>query len=170
MPTVKDLKNVVILNHLTDAMLEKLLPIIEALRFSKDDIVFRQDEPAERFYMVKSGKIILEQTITPDVTVCLGSIKPGYSFGWSAMLEEATYRSDATCAEHSEIYTFRHDQIKTILNGDPDMGYRLYQRLLVVLKKRYDKRTEQFRQTVLNHPDMGRLFGKQQELEDNRKY
>lgn len=170
MTTVKDLKNIEILKHLTDAMLEKLLPIIDDLNFNEDDIVFRQDEPAERFYMVNSGKIILEQTITPDVTVCLGSIKPGYSFGWSAMLEEATYRSDAICAEYSELYSFRHDQIKRVLNSDPDMGYRLYQRLLIVLKKRYDKRTEQFRQTVLNHPDMGRLFGMQQEMEHNQNF
>jgi CRP-like cAMP-binding protein len=160
MVTTEELRKIVILTYLTEAMLETLVPIIEELQFQRDDIVFQQDDPADRFYMVHSGKIILEQAITPEVTVCVGSIKPGYSFGWSAMLQRTSYRSDATCVEPSEVYSFTYEHIKTILAADPEMGYRLYQRLLVILKKRYDKRTEQLRQTVLNHPDMNALFNR----------
>ena len=160
MVTTEDLKKIVILTYLTDAMLERLVPIIDVLQFQKDDIVFRQDDPADRFYMMHSGKMILEQAITPEVTVCVGSIKPGYSFGWSSMLGRGTYRSDATCVEPSEVFSFEYRKIQAILTEDPEMGYRLYQRLLVILKKRYDKRTEQLRQTVLNHPDMDALFNR----------
>lgn len=160
MTTVNDLKKIMILRYLTDAMIEKLIPLIDQLHFNQDDIVFRQNEPADRFYMVKSGKIILEQEITPDVTVCVGSIKPSYSFGWSAMIKNARYHSDATCVEPSDVYSFQYQKIQDLLSTDPDMGFRLYQRLLVILKKRYDKRTEQLRQTVLSHEDMGKLFVK----------
>ena len=38
------------------------------------------------------------------------------------------------------------------------MGMRMHQRLLVIIKKRLDVRTEQFRQAIMNHPDMQSLF------------
>lgn len=157
MLTKEDLKMIVILTYLTDTMLDNLLPFIANHRFNKDDIVFKQNDPADRFYMVRSGKVVLEQEITPDLTISMSAIMPGYSFGWSAMLEEDTYTSDAVCVEPSVVFSFQRQRIESLLTKDPEMGYRLYQRLLVIIKKRYDIRTEQLRQTVLNHPDMGVL-------------
>jgi CRP-like cAMP-binding protein len=153
-----DLKEIVILSHLTDAMRDRLLPYIDILQFQNGDLVFKQNTPAVRFYMLRRGKIILEQDITELVTACVGSIKPGYSFGWSAMLEHEIYTADAVCVEPCEVYSFKKEKIIGLFAQEPDIGMRIYQRLLVIIKKRYDNRTEQFRQAIVNHPDMVDLF------------
>jgi CRP-like cAMP-binding protein len=158
MITKEDLKQIVILTYLTDPMLDNLAQIIDILHFDRDEILFRENDPAERFYMVRSGNVLLEQRISDKVTACIGSIKPGFSFGWSVMIEDADYTSDAVCVEPAEIYSFKREKIKKLFAQDPEMGIRMYQRLLVIIKKRLDYRTDQFRQAIMNHPDMQNLF------------
>lgn len=154
----KGLKQIIMLGYLTDSMLEKLADIIDLLQFDSEEMIFRQNDPADRFYMLSRGHVLLEQKITPKVTACVGSIKSGYSFGWSAMIENSLYTTDARCIEASETFSFRSEKIRKLCTEEPEIGYRIYQRLLVIIKKRYDYRTEQFRQAIINHPDMQDLF------------
>lgn len=153
-----DLKQIVMLSYFNDAMLEKVAYLIDLLQFEPDEIIFNQNDTAERFFMLNRGHVLLEQKITDKVTACVGSIKPGYSFGWSAMIEGSLYTTDARCVEASEVFSLRAEKIRKLCSQEPEIGYRLYQRLLVIVKKRYDYRTEQFRQAIINHPDMQDLF------------
>lgn len=158
MVTRDDLKQIVMLTYLTDSMLDNLAQIIDILKFDMDEILFRENEPAERFYMLRSGNVLLEQRISGEVTAIIASIKPGLSFGWSAMIKDSLYTSDAVCVEPSEIYSFKQSKVQKLFAQDPEMGFRFYQRLLVIIKKRLDYRTDQFRQAIMNHPDMYDLF------------
>ena len=139
--TKEDLKQIRMLAHLTDPMLDRLAQIIDVLKLDKDEILFKEGEPAERFYMLRSGNVLLEQRISDKVTACVGSVKPGFSFGWSTMVDNGVYTSDAVCVEPSEIYSFKRDKINTLFEQDPEMGFRMYQRLLEIIKTRLDYRT-----------------------------
>jgi CRP/FNR family transcriptional regulator, cyclic AMP receptor protein len=155
---IKDLKQFVMLGYLSDDMLKSLIPITEMLLFDKNELVLKQGEKADRFFFLKKGKILLEQRITDTMTVSLSSIKPGFSFGWSAMLEDALYSTDALCVENCEVYSFRGSKIKKVMEKDHSLGFIISQRLLYVLKKRYDARTEQFVKTIKLHPDISKLL------------
>ncbi|MBW2364630.1 MAG: cyclic nucleotide-binding domain-containing protein [Deltaproteobacteria bacterium] len=134
MVTIKDLKAIVILGFLTDDMIDKFLPITESLKFDEGEVVFREGENAERFYMVRRGKILLEQRISEKITISMGTVKPGYAFGWSAMLGGTTYTSDAVCAERSEVFSVNGIELTRLLDKDPSMGYRMTQRVLRCLE------------------------------------
>jgi CRP-like cAMP-binding protein len=156
--TKEDLKEIVMLAYLTDPMLDRLSQIIDVLKFDKDEILFKEGEPADRFYMLKSGSVLLEQMISDKVTACVGSVKPGFSFGWSTMVDNGVYTTDAVCIEASEVYSFKREKINKLFEQDPEMGFLMYQRLLEIIKKRLDYRTGQFRQAIKDHPDMQNLF------------
>ena len=158
MVTTEELKEMVIMAYLEDHMLEHFVSITDVLTFNEKETIFRQGDTADRFYMVKRGKVILEQKLTDKITVSIGSVKPGFAFGWSTMIEEGYYSANAVCAEPSEIYSIIGNRIITLCQKHPDMGFLLSQRLLMVLKKRYDSRTEQFIKVIKNHPDMKDLF------------
>jgi CRP-like cAMP-binding protein len=158
MITIDDLKQMVMLGYLTDEMLEKLIPITDLLRFDENEFIFRQGDKADRLYMLKEGEVLLELSVSDNITVALSSIKPGHAFGWSAMLEEATYTVNALCSERCEVLSIRAEKLKAILEHDHTMGYILSQRLLVIMKKRYDVRTEQFIKTITHHPDIAGLL------------
>jgi CRP/FNR family cyclic AMP-dependent transcriptional regulator len=156
--TAEDLKEIVIMTHLEEDMLNRLGAITDMMTFNDQEVIFKQGDVSDRFYMVKRGKVLLEQKMTDLVTVSVGSIKPGYSFGWSTMIEAGYYTTDAVCAEPCEVYSMRGNRLRAMCEQDSAMGFRLCQRLLVLLKKRYDHRTGQFLKVIQHHPDMQELF------------
>ncbi len=158
MVTTEDLKKIVIMTHLKDDMLDRIISITDVLTFEDQEVIFSQGDIADRFYMVKRGKVLLEQRIAEKITVSVGSIKSGFAFGWSTMIEEGNYTTDAVCAEPCEILSMRGHKIRALCEKDPHMGYLLSRRLLVILKKRYDHRTEQFIEVIKHDPDMKDLF------------
>lgn len=151
---VQDLKQFVMLGYLTDDMLQCLVPITETLLFDENEMVFQQGDKAKRFYLLKKGKVVLEQQITENMTVSMNAIKPGFSFGWSAMLENGIYSTNAICSEPCEIFSFRESKIKLAMENNHSLGFIISQRLLYVLKKRLDARTDQFVKTIKLHPDI----------------
>ena len=158
MVTIEDLKEIIIMTHLESDMLARVCAVVDVLSFHDQEVIFRQGDVADRFYMVKRGKVLLEQAMADLITVSVGSIKAGYSFGWSTMIEEGRYTTDAICTEPCEIFSIRGSQLRNLCAQDPHMGFLLSQRLLMILKKRYDHRTEQFLKVIQHHPDMKGLF------------
>lgn len=146
------------LGYLSDDMLKKLVPITDILLFDENEMIFRQGDKADRFFLLKKGKVLLEQRITDKLTVYLSAIKPGYSFGWSAMLDNTPYSTDAICAEPSQVYSFRESKIKKLMDEDHSLGFIISQRLLRVIKKRLDIRTKQFVKTIKFHPEISKLL------------
>ncbi len=155
---VQDLKQFVMFGYLSDDMLKKLVPITEMLLFDENERIFKQGESADRFYLLKKGKVLLELRVTDSITVSMSAVKSGFSFGWSAMLEDNPYSTDAICAEPCVVYSFREAKIKKAMEENHSLGFIISQRLLYVLKKRYDTRTEQFVKTIKYHPDISNLL------------
>ena len=146
------------LRHLSDEMLDKLIPIPELLHFDKRELIFRQGEKSQRFYMLKEGKVILELRISDKIAVSLSAIKSGNSFGWSAMMDGEVYTIDAVCAEPCKVFSFQSEKIKALFEQDHSLGFIMSQRLLEIVKKRYDTRTEQFVKTLRHHPEISNLL------------
>lgn len=158
MITRATLKDIVMLGYLNDEMLDQLIPITEMLQFDEQEFVFHQGKDADRFYFVQRGKVLLEQRISPTISITLSAINPGYSFGWSAMLDNGTYTIDALCAEPCQLISFRADKLKSLFDKNHSLGYIMSQRLLRVIQKRFEIRTEQFVKAIQHHPDLGKLM------------
>jgi len=158
MVSTEELRKIFLLQDLTDGMLERMIPQLRALRFSEREILFEEGSKAENFYMLKKGKILLEVEISDQLTISLGSIKSGYSFGWSALLSAPSYTSRAVCAEPSDAFAIRGEKLRDILEGDPRMGYRVMGLAAKILKNRVERRTGQLLKAIANHPDMKRLL------------
>ncbi len=156
----QDVQDIVIFGYLTEDMIQKLLPEIELLRFKEGEIIFRGAEPADMFYSLKRGKILLEQRISPKVTISMGTVKPGYSFGWSSMLGDGKFTVDTVCGEPCEVLGIRSRTLFTMLEEDHSMGYIFMHRLLNMLRRRLDDRTEQFLKLIMDHPDIQPLIDK----------
>ena len=154
----EDLKQIFMLRYLRDEMLDKLIPITRLVHFEKRELIFRQGDESRYFYMLKEGKVILEQRITDKIAVSVSAIKPGYSFGWSAMLDGEEYTIDAVCAEPCKVFTLRDKEIKALFEEDHSLGFIMSQRLLRIIKKHYDIRTEQFLKTLRHHPEISNLL------------
>jgi len=158
MVTKEELKDIVLLSFLNEERLSKVVPLIERIRFESGELVFKQKELAENFFMLSRGKVLLEQHISDKVTVSVGSIKPGHALGWSAMIGHERYTSDAICAEPSELFKVSGDKINALMDEDPVMGRQISKQILHIVKYRIDQRTQQLVRVIQNHPDMKDLI------------
>jgi len=158
MVTHEDLKQIIMLSYLSENMRNKLIPHMEALHFQERESVFKSGEVADVFFMLRTGKVLLEHRLSEKMTVSVGTIKAGFSFGWSAIIPDGRYTLDAVCAEESEVLAIASDTLFEIMDSDHEMGYIIMQRLLRVMQTRLDNRTDQFIRVIAKHPDIQSLI------------
>ncbi len=157
MVSKESLLSIRILENLNDEMLEKLLPHIGIHYYEDGEVIFKEGDRKQDFYMLRKGKVLLEKRISSKITVSIASIKPGFSFGWSAMLNEPL-RLDAVCSEASEVYTLNASEALELMDENPHMGYLIYQNIIRIVQRRLDLRTEQFVRVISRHPDIQPLL------------
>ena len=153
MVSLERIKKIYLLQDLSDEQLEKMLPLVEAKSFLERDTVFDHLQPARNFYMLEKGMILLRVDVNPTVTISLGSIKPGYSFGWSSLVGGA-YTSHAVAAEDAEVLMIEGDQFRQLLEQDPQLGFTIMKGVVRILENRLKRRTEQ----------LIKVMGKQMEI------
>ncbi len=158
MVSTDELRKIFLLQNLTDKMLEKVVLNTRVLQFGEREIIFEEGTKAENFYMLKKGKILLEMEISDRLTISLGSVKSGYSFGWSALLSGPSHTSDAVCTETSDVFVIAGEKLRDLLEGDPLMGYKVMSIAATILKNRLERRTNQLLKVIANHPDMQKLL------------
>lgn len=161
MVTIEELRKINLLQDLTDEMLEKVIAVARPLRFREKDVIFEEGNRAEYFYMLKRGKILLEMDISDRIDISLGSIKSGYSFGWSALLSNSSHASRAVCAEPCDVVAIPGEKLRALLEGDHTMGYRVMELTAKILKNRLERRTGQLLKVMAKHPDMQKLLDSQ---------
>ncbi len=159
MISIEDLRRVVLFGGLTDQMLEELAPMVRMESIGERQVIYEPGSKADHFYSLKRGKVLLEAELAPTLIISLGAIKPGYSFGWSALLPSATHTSYAASAEPSEILVISGANFLAVLDQDHAMGYAVMRKIAQVLENRLERRTAQFLRVISKHPEIGTLLG-----------
>ena len=153
---LKDLETIYLMKRLNDHMRRKVADLLEYRTYPADTAIFEEGESADRFCMLITGKVLLNVEAIEGRIISLGSIKQGYSFGWSALRSEgdAKYTTCAFTAEPSEIFVVNGKEFIKLLEEDYEMGYRVMQGITQVLKGRLERRTNQFLRTLNRHIEM----------------
>jgi CRP-like cAMP-binding protein len=159
MVSLEDLRKIFLLDNLTDSMLENMRPLTQLHLFGDGAILFDEGQKADLFYMLLKGKILLEVEATEAVTISLGAVKPGYSFGWSALFPGSSYTAYAISVEPCEVLSIPGDKFRDLLEQDHHIGYRFMEAVVRILKRRLERRTDQFLKVMSKHPDIQKLLG-----------
>jgi CRP-like cAMP-binding protein len=133
--------------------------MVKAEYYGERQMVYEAGSVADRFYSLKRGKVLLEAELAPEFIISVGAIKPGYSFGWSALLPSASHTSYAVCTELSEILAFPGSKFMALLDNNHTMGYLCMQKATRILENRLERRTAQFLKVITKHPEIGLLLG-----------
>jgi CRP-like cAMP-binding protein len=158
MVSLERLRGVYLLQDLTDSMLEKIQPLAEERDYQNREVIFREGEKALFFYMLYRGKVLLEVEASESIMISLGSVKPGFSFGWSALLPDSNYTAYAICTEPSDVIMTRGDKLLALMDQDHHLGYLVMRGVVRILKRRLERRTNQFLKTLRQHPDIREPF------------
>jgi CRP-like cAMP-binding protein len=157
MVSLGDLRKIYLIQSLSDTQLEKILPYVEEKNFKPKEVIFEQNENVSDFFMLLKGNVLLKIDISPTVTISLGAVKPGYSFGWSSILG-GSYTSQAFCAEPCQVMAIHGEKFRDILDSDHDMGYEVLFGVVRILESRLERRTEQLLKTMRKQMEIWDLW------------
>ena len=153
-----ELKKILVLADVGNSMLGKMVPLLQMRVFGERDVIFRQGEDAELFYMLKEGKVLLEVDASESISISLGAMKTGFSFGWSALFPGSTYTATAVCVEPTEVIAIPGKDLVRLMDEDHDNGYGIMWKIVAILRRRLGRRTGQFLRAIEQHPDIQKIF------------
>ena len=152
------LRKILLLENVSDVMLGKMIPFLRMRVFGARDIVFRQGDDADLFYMLNEGKALLEVDVSETISVSMGAIKAGFSLGWSALFPDSHYTATAVCVEPTEVIAIPGRDFLRLMDEDHDNGYEIKGKITAILRRRLGRRTGQFLRAIEHHPDIQKVF------------
>ncbi len=121
---------------LTEAQL-KLVAAFAALRsFEAGRYLFREHEPADAFYLIRSGRVSLESLLPgrqPGTFMTLGG---GDMLGWSWLIPPYRWHYDARALEPVHTAHFDAAALRERMDHDPVLGYALHKRFTMLIVER----------------------------------
>ncbi len=153
-----ELRKILVLEHVSDAMLGKMVPLLQMRVFGERDVIFEQGDDADMFYMLKEGKVLLEVDASESISVSLGAMKSGFSLGWSSLFPGTAYTSTAVCVEPTEVIAIPGKDFVRLMDEDQSSGYGILWKITAILRRRLGRRTGQFLRAIEQHPDIQKVF------------
>jgi CRP/FNR family transcriptional regulator, cyclic AMP receptor protein len=104
-----------------------------ASHFKPGQIIFREGEPANRFYLIESGNIVLE---SGKDSIIVDAIGAGDLLGWSWMFPPYVWHFSARAVEPTEAIFFYGTILREYCERDPSLGYDLFKRIAPIMLRR----------------------------------
>jgi CRP-like cAMP-binding protein len=116
--------------------------------FEPGQVIFREGDPANRFYLIRSGKIVLESHTKTLGSIPIQTVSDGEILGWSWLFAPYYWHFDARAVEKTEAIFYYGTPLRTECENDHDFGYEMYRRMAEVLVNRL----QATRRQLLNPP------------------
>ena len=106
--------------------------------FTAGQIIFRRGDPANRFYLVESGKVAVELERPDCEPILVQTIGPGRELGWSWILPPYYEHFTATTLEPTKAIFFHGTRLRECCEENHDLGYELMKRMAEVMLHRIE--------------------------------
>jgi CRP/FNR family cyclic AMP-dependent transcriptional regulator len=106
------------------------------VRFKTGQLIFREGECANRFYLIETGKVILESGGNPGNQVLVDTIGAGDLLGWSWLFPPHTWHFSARAVEPTTAIFFYGTILREYCEKDHSLGYELLKRVTAVMNRR----------------------------------
>lgn len=104
--------------------------------FEKGQVVMREGEMADRFYLIESGKIVLLSSVGEGAPVVVDAIGAGDLLGWSWIFPPYSWHFTAQATEDTQAIFFYGTILREYCERNHSLGYELFKRMSAVMIKR----------------------------------
>lgn len=139
------LKGTELFRDLTDAELDLLAPFVKSETFKRGEAIFRERDPAGKFYVVEAGVVELTRAGRADHRPARVSIlERGDLFGELALADEGprTASATATVTPETRLFSIEVPPLQAFLGEHPSIAYRVHRGLIRRVAARVRAATE----------------------------
>lgn len=105
-------------------------------RFDAGSYIYREGQAADRFFLVRHGRIALELRIPGKDPIIVDTVEAGEVTGWSWMVPPYTWAMDARATNLVRAISLDATCLRGKCDADPVVGYELYKRFIPIMGKR----------------------------------
>ena len=128
-------------------------------RFEPDQVIFREGETANRFYLVEHGKLALESSASGGDPVTIDVIGDGDLLGWSWLFPPYVWHFSARAVEPTSAIFFYGTVLREYCEEDQALGYELFKRMSEVMTRRLQSARTRLLNAYSTHPSLAPRAG-----------
>lgn len=117
------------MKDLSPRHLQTLIDSAMPLEFKANQTIFREGDPANRFYLIQSGKVALETSGQDQEPRLIQTIGAGDVLGWSWLFPPYYWHFAARAMEPTKAIFFYGTRLREQCEEDHDLGYELMKRM-----------------------------------------
>ena len=106
------------------------------MRYEAGELIFREGDPANRFYLIEQGQVSLESHRKDEAPVAVQVIGPGDVLGWSWLFPPYCWHFDARVLEPTTAIFFNGTRLREQCEQDHDFGFEVMKRMTQVVIQR----------------------------------
>lgn len=107
-------------------VLERLSTALPVRELKKGSAVFREGDPPESVFLLKSGLVKAVKYSPSEEPVTMQIVTPGTLFGMIAVLDAKDYSVTAVCLQDSEVYPIPTPDLRELLARHPDFSAEVF--------------------------------------------
>jgi len=139
------LSQVYLFRELKPSEMERLLSISKEKKVKKDEVVFKEGDIGDAFYLIVAGSVRIS-TLVPGVgEEALTILKAGEYFGEMALIDDAPRSASAIANEDTMLLFMGKDDFRRLLEQQTDIAYKLLWVFTKTLSARLRKTDEQLK-------------------------
>jgi ATP-binding cassette subfamily B protein len=100
-----------------------LEPLLQEEHFEFGDVIVRQDDPADSFYVLTHGRARALKIKSDGEEIPLGSLKPGDSFGEAALANGGTRSATVRCSTAVDVLRIDRNDFLALVEQAPDLKH-----------------------------------------------
>jgi CRP/FNR family transcriptional regulator, cyclic AMP receptor protein len=124
------------LQDLPDRHLQLMVGCASQVLFAPGEFVFHMGEAANRFYLLRHGRVALELYTTERGPITIQTVGEDEALGWSWLVPPYRWNLDARAVEQTLALSFDAACLRGKFEDDHDLGYELYKRFTPIIAQR----------------------------------
>ena len=125
-----------IFKKMTRRQFQTVRPLIQVRQFEKDELIFKQMQPADYLYILFKGMIEIRFKPDDGPELLVAQIGPGGVFGWSVAMGRDFYTSGAVATAESKACCISRQNLLRLCQQNPSTGDILLDRLADLIAER----------------------------------
>lgn len=121
---------------LADDHLATVADCANEARFAVGEPIFHEGEAADRFYVIRSGRVTVEVFRLDQGPIVVQELASGDLLGWSWLVPPYRWRFDARAREETLAYAIDGCSLRARCDQDPSLGYALLRRIAAAMERR----------------------------------
>ncbi|MFJ8082148.1 cyclic nucleotide-binding domain-containing protein [Streptomyces sp. NPDC096205] len=117
---------------------ERLMALAREVSFAEDTRIFEAGGTADRFWVIRSGAVSLDQRVTSLQRVTVASLGAGDLLGWSWLFPPYQWDFGAEAFSPVRAYEFEAQPVLELCEEDPQLGLTLVRIVSEILAHRLE--------------------------------